>query len=125
MSLGAGYRSGAQSQGFEKFNQAVDENPVQVNLPETNVYAMFLENDSGSHVYLHFFNAASTGAVTPGITEPDEVVKVPADGAIIFDANQVFAHFPLGLVVLATTTRAKSALAPTAPLQTRLYTKAG
>jgi len=120
--MGHSFKSGARSQGFPTYrNLAQDETATLVANVEANIFAFFLENDAAASVYLHIFDAASAGAVTPGVTVPDEVIEIPPKGKAVFDAIQVFFHADNGLVVLATDSASPSANAPASPPRVRIY----
>lgn len=68
----------------------------------TKLHSLCAQELDSAIRYIQLFNAAETGDVTLGTTEPDFVVPLAADGNIVLDSLEM--SFPLGLVYAVTTT---------------------
>lgn len=80
-------------------------------------------NTNAAVVYVQLFNAAATGDVTLGSTEPKMILALPSGvGTSIFAMVGPENHisFPLGIVVAATTTPT-GAIAPGAALVSEFF----
>lgn len=86
---------------------AVGNSPVLVKAGAGNLYGFLIENEGGSAVFMHFFDAASAGDVTLGVTVPKFIHGMVANADFGRDpVNVPYDHFALGLVVAITSTRA-------------------
>lgn len=81
-----------------------------------------IANPNSTLVYVQFFDAATTGAVTLGTTAPTCWVAVPALGGVVDTSFVQGFVFKLGVVVAATTTPTGST-APASNVPLILLTK--
>jgi len=77
-----------------------------------NLYGFLLEEMSGEDLFMQFFDAASTSAVTVGVTVPIMSIRVKADQAIGKDVNDSPLKFFANGCVVAVTKGRTNALAP-------------
>lgn len=89
----------------QQYFEAVDATAVQVFSGRGNLYGFIVEENSGSDVFIQFFDAASTGDVTVG-TNAVFTKRIPATGTLGKDVNDSpYRFFALGCVIAVTTTR--------------------
>lgn len=97
------------------YNAAVDESKTQIFTGQGNLMGYLCENESGSDVYIAFYDAAQVGDVTLGVTTPVFTQRVKTDDVFGRDSDGLgYAYFENGCVVAVTSTRA-GATAPAAP----------
>jgi len=90
-------------------NPSADNTKVLVgNAGHLNLYGFYLENNHTADIYIQFFDKATTGAVTLGTTVADLTIRIPANGAVIYDPSRPCQHMGLGLVYAVTSTRTGS-----------------
>lgn len=77
-----------------------------------NLYGFLLEEMSGEDLFIQFFDAASTGAVTVGTTPPVMTIRVKADQVIGKDVNDSPLKFFVNGCVVAVTKGRTNAVAP-------------
>lgn len=80
-----------------------------VNAGQTDVHWKHVWNQDSSDTFLHFYDAATAGAVTVGTTTPKVTFAVPAssgldDGSPTIKFKSEGLRFNNGVVVAATTT---------------------
>jgi hypothetical protein len=82
-----------------------------------NMYGYQLENNHTAAVHVNFYNAASAGEVTPGVTPVVLSVKIPANDGVVIPPSSLgpLFRFTAGLVVSATLTREGADDVPTDP----------
>jgi hypothetical protein len=100
--------SRAAHHSLKKYHtSAKDESAVLVRSGPHTLHGFQLENPAGgAEVFLQFFDAASSGAVTVGTTAPLWSIMVPTlDGMIIPPQELPIESFALGIVIAATATR--------------------
>lgn len=68
-----------------------------------NFFGWDLYNEDVAPVFIHFFDAATKGAVTIGTTKPLKTIKIPAQGAWAYlSTDPALFNFKNGLVAFAT-----------------------
>src|SRR5690349_329601 len=97
-------KSNEPSSCLEFFYNTVDEAGLLVRTGKRNLWTLIAENpDDTDACYLHFYNAATLGAVTVGSTTPVWSVRLHANSTIQLDRGEfALKHFKLGIVVAAT-----------------------
>lgn len=85
-------------------NEAVLATPVAVKAGPANLLGWGLTNLSNAPAYIHFYDAATIGAVTVGTTAQVFMVPVPQTGAYYFQRNgNAQYEFASGIVIAITT----------------------
>lgn len=102
------------------YNVAADNTLVLLSeIPANFVSFLFENNDQNNPCYCQVFDAASTGAVTLGVTVPTWTFMVPAGGVWGRDPqDEDLLHAENGLVVAVTSTRLGSSSPATKPTLT-------
>ncbi len=104
-------------------NEAVGATPVAVKATPGRLYGWGFTNLSSAPAYVHFYDAATIGAVTVGTTAQACMVPVPQSGAFYFPPNGAVAHvFTTGIVIAVTTSPLSSgSTAPSAGVVSQVY----
>lgn len=96
----------AGSATFHLYSNSLNASPVLVFSGRGNLYGFLLEDNSGSDIFMHVYDAASAGDVTLGVTAPVFTVRAKADNAFGKDVNDSpYKFFSRGCVVIVTDTR--------------------
>lgn len=114
--MGSAARNDSSSSSpHHKYFSSVDESKSLVFSGNGNLQGYLCENDSGSDVFIAFYDAANAGDVTLGVTAPAFTQKIAAGAAFGRDSNGYgYKNFGLGCVVAVVSAR-NGAAAPAAP----------
>jgi len=100
---------------FHSYQTSLDASPVLVFSGRGNLYGFLVEDNSGSDIYVHVYDAPSAASVTFGVTVPVFTFRVKADNAFGKDVNDSpYKFFALGCVVVVADAR-NSGSSPTSP----------
>lgn len=88
------------------YEAAVTETAIEIWSGAGNIYGFLAEENGGAEIFIQFFDAASAGAVTVGVTAPTFTVRLSASATFGKDTNDSpLHHFNEGCVVAVTSTR--------------------
>ena len=86
---------------YRKINGNATAQLLRVN--HVNLHRIEINSNNNEQVWLHLYNAATSGAVTVGTTVPDQSYNCPLSDNINYVIREIHYHespaeFPLGLV---------------------------
>lgn len=88
------------------YTDALTSTPEQIFVGRGNLYGFYIEETSGTDIYVQFYDAADIADVTVGSTAPDFTFRIPANAGMGKDCNDSPLHFfAKGCVAAVTTTR--------------------
>ena len=91
---------------FHSYQTDLNASPVLVFSGRGNLYGFLVEDNSGSDIFVHVYDAASAASVTFGVTVPVFTFRVKADNAFGKDVNDSpYKFFALGCVVVVSDAR--------------------
>lgn len=94
------------------YSSAVGNTKVEISGTKSNVYGIYVENNSSTDaIFVQIFNKLSAD-VTLGTTLPDYTFRIPADGALGKDAQDLPIHFHDKGITIAVTSGRSNSTAP-------------
>lgn len=91
---------------FHSYQTNLNASPVSIFAGRGNLYGFLVEDNSGSDIYVHVYDAPSAASVTFGVTVPVFTFRVKADNAFGKDVNDSpYKFFSQGCVVVVTDAR--------------------